>query len=64
MVFRDSFWGLAWSVSDLKAVHRRLTDVGVEVSNIRDGRKPRTIVCTVKSHTRGVPTLLIEHLDR
>ena len=61
---KDSFWGLAWSVSDLKAVHRRLTDVGVEVSNIRDGRKPRTIVCTVKSHTRGVPTLLIEHLDR
>ena len=61
---KDSFWGLAWSVSDLEAVHRRLKDIGVEVSNIRDGRKPRTVVCTVKSHTRGVPTLLIEHLDR
>jgi hypothetical protein len=33
----------------------------VEISNIRDGRKPGTRVCTAKSHTLGVPTLLIEH---
>ena len=61
---RDSFWGLAWSVNDLNAVHQRLADDGVELTDIKEGRKPRTIVCTVKSHTLGVPTLLIQHLDR
>ena len=34
----------------------------IEVSEIRDGRKPGTRVCTVKSGTRDVPTLLIEPL--
>ena len=61
---KDSFWGLAWSVNDLNAVYQRLADDGVELTDIREGRKPRTIVCTVKSHTLGVPTLLIQHLDR
>jgi len=61
---KDSFWGLAWDVDDLVQAHQRLVNEGVEVTDIRNGRKPDTLVCTVKSHTLGVPTLLIEHLDR
>ena len=61
---KDSFWGLAWDVDDLAQAHQRLVNEGVEVTDIRNGRKPDTLVCTVKSHTLGVPTLLIEHLDR
>ncbi len=32
---------------------------GVEVSDLRTGRRPGTQVFTVKSHTAGVPTLMI-----
>jgi hypothetical protein len=32
---------------------------GVEVSDIRAGRRPHTRVFTAKSHTAGVPTLVI-----
>jgi len=31
------------------------------VSDVREGRKPGTKVCTAKSHVCDVPTLLIEH---
>ena len=58
----DSLWGLAWTVKDLDKAHKRLISEGVEVTPIKKGRKPGTLVCTVKSHTRNVPTLLIQHL--
>ena len=58
----DSLWGLAWTVKDLDKAHKRLISEGVEVTPIEKGRKPGTLVCTVKSHTRNVPTLLIQHL--
>ena len=58
----DSLWGLAWTVKDLDKAHKRLTSEGIEVTPIKKGRKPGTLVCTVKSHTRNVPTLLIQHL--
>jgi hypothetical protein len=32
---------------------------GVEVSDIRIGRRPGTRIFTVKSHTAGVPTIMI-----
>jgi len=35
--------------------------LGYEVSDTLEGRKPETQVCTVKTHTLGVPTLLIQH---
>ena len=57
----DELWGLALKSTDLDATHARLLEAGVEVSDIRDGRKPGTRVCTVKSHALTVPTLLIEH---
>ena len=59
---QDSLWGLSWAVDNIKSAHERLVSKGVEVTNVKDGIKPKTLVCSVKSHTRGVPTLLIQHL--
>ena len=59
----DKLWGLAWTVSDIKESHKRLSLSGVEITPIKDGRKNKTLVCTLKSHTCGVPTLLIQQLS-
>ena len=58
---QDELWGLALKTDDIETTHARLKESGVEISDIRDGRKAGTRVCTAKSHTLGVPTLLIEH---
>jgi catechol 2,3-dioxygenase-like lactoylglutathione lyase family enzyme len=55
----DQLWGLSWRVPSVAAAHARLESAGVTVSGIRAGRRPGTQVLTVKSHTTGVPTLLI-----
>jgi catechol 2,3-dioxygenase-like lactoylglutathione lyase family enzyme len=55
----DQLWGLSWRVPAIADAHARLKDAGVTVSDIRTGRRPGTQVFTVKSHTAGVPTLLI-----
>ena len=59
----DRLWGLAWSVEDLKAAHQRLVKEGLEISEVKAGRKENTLVCSVKSDTCNVPTLLIQHLS-
>ena len=56
----DSLAGLAWQVPDAERARRRLEEKGFDVSETRPGRKPGTRVCTVRSPTHGVPTLLIE----
>ncbi len=56
----DKIFGLTWAVADLAAARERLAQAGVEVSELRDGRKPGTLVFTVRSHTCGVPTLMIQ----
>jgi hypothetical protein len=58
----DSLWGLAWTTKDIQKTHKRLLDAGVSITDIKDGRKPNTLVATIKSHCSSVPTLLIEHL--
>ena len=58
---QDELWGLALKSPDLEATQARLFKAGVDVSDIREGRKPGTRVCTVKSRALNVPTLLIEH---
>ena len=58
----DKAWGLAWTTKDIKKTHARLVSEGVEISDVKDGRKPNTLVATLKSHTCNIPTLLIEHL--
>jgi catechol 2,3-dioxygenase-like lactoylglutathione lyase family enzyme len=57
----DDLWGLAFKTASLEVTHQRLINGGIDVSEIREGRKPGTRVCTIKSHTLEVPTLLIEH---
>ncbi len=58
----DFLWGLAWTTKDIKRTHKRLVNAGVSITDIKDGRKPKTLVATIKSHCSEVPTLLIEHL--
>ncbi|MCV7078607.1 VOC family protein [Mycobacterium szulgai] len=60
----DQVWGLSWRVGNADAARTRLADAGVEVSEVRPGRKPGTRVITVKDGTCGVPTLLIEPPQR
>jgi catechol 2,3-dioxygenase-like lactoylglutathione lyase family enzyme len=55
----DHLWGLSWRVGDVQGAQRRLAAAGVAVSKVRVGRRAGTQVCTVRSHTAGVPTLLI-----
>ena len=59
----DSLWGLAWNVASIDEVHNRLLGAGVDISSIKDGIKENTRVATINSHTHGVPTLLIEHVQ-
>ncbi len=56
----DKVWGMSWRVADIAATRARLADAGVDVSEVRDGRKPGTQVFTVRDHTCGVPTLMIQ----
>ena len=55
----DSLWGLAWQVRDVAGAAERLAASGFDVSPARTGRKAGTVVCTVRSGTCGVPTLLV-----
>jgi catechol 2,3-dioxygenase-like lactoylglutathione lyase family enzyme len=57
----DHYWGLAWKTPDLAALRERLAREGLDVSEVRPGRKPGTRVATLRSATHGIPTLLIEH---
>jgi len=59
----DSLWGLALKTADIDTTHKRLTEAGIEVTEVRDGRKPGTRVCTVKSHCLDVPTLIVGLVD-
>lgn len=55
----DAFGGLAWRVTDLVATRERLAAEGVELSEVREGRKPGTRVTTVRDPDLAIPTLLI-----
>lgn len=60
----DTIWGLTWATDDLTAARQRLSDAGLEVSEIRTGRKPGSEVFTLRNGTQGVPTLFIAHSAR
>ena len=57
---QDRLRGLCWRVADMDSTHSRLAQAGVDVSEVRNGRKPGTRVMTVRSGTCGVPTLLVQ----
>jgi catechol 2,3-dioxygenase-like lactoylglutathione lyase family enzyme len=60
----DRLWGLSWRVADIDATRARLVTSGVDVSDVRPGRKPGTRVLTVRSGACGIPTLLVERTAR
>ncbi|HSR22874.1 MAG TPA: VOC family protein [Candidatus Eisenbacteria bacterium] len=56
----DRLWGLSWRVPDAEAARARVLAAGLDVSEVRTGRKPGTRVLTLRDGTCGVPTLLLE----
>ena len=60
----DKLWGLSWRVADIEATRARLAAAGVDVSDVRNGRKPGTRVMSVRDGTCGIHTLLLERTGR
>lgn len=56
----DRFGGLAYRVADAGVARSRLVAAGFDVTEVKDGFKPGTRVCSVRDQTCGVPTLVIE----
>lgn len=56
----DRLWGATWRVPNAEAARARLALAGLDVSDVRPGRKPGTRVVTVRNGTCGVPTLLLQ----
>ncbi|TPQ36005.1 glyoxalase [Bradyrhizobium guangdongense] len=56
----DRLWGFSWRVGDIDATRARLMAAGVDVSEVRNGRKPGTRVMTVRNGTCGIQTILLE----
>ena len=44
----DKLWGLSWRVADIEATRARLLAAGIDVSEVRTGRKPGTRVMSVR----------------
>ncbi|MFL5098489.1 MAG: VOC family protein [Bradyrhizobium sp.] len=60
----DELMGLSWRVADIDAARGRLVTAGLDVSEVRAGRKPGTRVMTVRDGTCGVRTLFLELTPR
>jgi catechol 2,3-dioxygenase-like lactoylglutathione lyase family enzyme len=61
---QDKLYGMSWRVDNAEVTRARLLSAGVDVSEVRTGRKPGTRVLTVRSGTCGIPTLLVERTAR
>jgi len=61
---RDKLWGLTWRVANVDATRERLLAAHINVSEVRNGRKPGTRVVSLRDGTCGIPTLLIERTGR
>jgi len=57
---RDTLGGLAWRVADPHGAQARLAAAGIDVSEVRKGRKPGTEVFTVRAGVPGAPYLMIK----
>jgi catechol 2,3-dioxygenase-like lactoylglutathione lyase family enzyme len=60
----DKLWGLSWRVTDIDATRARLVAGGLDVSEVRAGRKPGTRVMSVRAGACGIHTLLLERTAR
>lgn len=56
----DRLWGLSWRVADIDATRARLIAGGLDVTEVRNGRKPGTRIMTVRNGTCGIQTVLLE----
>ncbi len=56
----DRLWGLSWRVTDIDATRARLIAAGLDVTEVRNGRKPGTRIMTVRNGTCGIQTVLLE----
>ncbi|WP_354238461.1 VOC family protein [Bradyrhizobium sp. LA2.1] len=56
----DRLWGLSWRVADIDATRARLVAAGLDVTEVRNGRKPGTRIMTVRNGTCGIQTVLLE----
>ncbi|RPA66308.1 glyoxalase/bleomycin resistance/dioxygenase family protein [Gordonia oryzae] len=52
-------WGVAWGSTDMVATHRRLTDAGVGISEVREGRAPGTTVATINDDALATRSIII-----
>lgn len=57
---RDRLWGLSWRVADIDATRARLLRAGLDVTEVRNGRKPGTRIMAVRNGTCGIQTVLLE----
>jgi catechol 2,3-dioxygenase-like lactoylglutathione lyase family enzyme len=55
----DAFYGVAYRVRDIAAAHARMQAAGLDVSEVRNGRKSGTQVFSVRDGSCGVPTLIL-----
>jgi len=60
----DKLWGLSWRVDDIDATRARLLAAGIDVSEVRQGRKPGTRVVSLRDGTCGIHTLLVERTKK
>jgi catechol 2,3-dioxygenase-like lactoylglutathione lyase family enzyme len=60
----DKLWGLSWRIADIEVTRARLVEAGIDVSEVRAGRKPGTRVMSVRDGTCGIHTLLLERAGR
>jgi catechol 2,3-dioxygenase-like lactoylglutathione lyase family enzyme len=60
----DRLYGMSWRVDNADATRTRLLSAGLDVSEVRTGRKPGTRVLSVRSGTCGIPTLLVQRTVR
>jgi catechol 2,3-dioxygenase-like lactoylglutathione lyase family enzyme len=56
----DKLWGLSWRVADIDAARARMASDGLDVSDVRPGRRHGTRVFTVRAGALDVPTLVIQ----
>jgi len=60
----DQIFGLTWTVKNIESAHARLKAAGLNISEVRSGRKPGSQVFTIRDATLNVPTLFISHSPR
>ena len=54
-----SYGGIGWHSENISKCHKRLIDSNFDMSEVRKGRKPGTIVSTIRNAPLLIPTIII-----